>query len=173
MATDFDNLNGTLLNKTLDERFMREAINAAEFARGLDEIPIGAIIVDATGEILSVAGNRTRTDCDPTAHAEILALRQAAWVIGNYRLTDLTIYSTLEPCAMCAGALIHARIKKLVYGTPDERFGAVRSKFELCDTSSLNHKIEIVSGVLESDCRNLIQEFFQKRRQEQRMGEEG
>lgn len=166
MAINFDNLNETLLNKSSDERFMREAINAAEFARELDEIPIGAIIVDANGEILSIAGNRTRTDCDPTAHAEILALRRAAWVLGNYRLTDLTIYSTLEPCAMCAGALIQARVKRLVYGAPDERFGAVHSKFELCSSSSLNHKIEIVAGVLENDCRYLLQKFFQKRRYE-------
>lgn len=173
MFTDFDNLDETFLNHNLDEHFMREAIRAAEFARGLDEVPIGAVVADATGEIISVAGNRTRTDCDPTAHAEILALRRAAWVIGNYRLTNLTVYSTLEPCAMCAGALVQARVKKLVYGTSDERFGAVRSKFELCDASSLNHKIEIVAGVLEKDCRNLIQEFFQKRRAESRMRPEG
>ncbi|MEP6923900.1 MAG: tRNA adenosine(34) deaminase TadA [Pyrinomonadaceae bacterium] len=164
MLTDFDNF---------DERIMREAIYAAEFARSLDEIPIGAAIVDENGEILSVAGNRTRTDCDPTAHAEILALRRAAWVIGNYRLTNLTVYSTIEPCAMCAGALIHARIKRLVYGAPDERFGAVRSKFELCNTSSLNHKIEITAGILENECKNLIQDFFQQRRQELRMKAEG
>ena len=158
-ASSFDNL---------DERLMREAINAAEFAGSLNEIPIGAVIVDSAGETLSVAGNRTRTDCDPTAHAEILALRRAAWVIGNYRLTDLTLYSTLEPCAMCAGALIQARIKRLVYGATDKRFGAVRSKFALCDTSLLNHQIEIVAGVLENECQNLIQDFFQKRRREQR-----
>lgn len=164
MATDFENSS-----KTFDESLMREAIFAAEFAAGLGEIPIGAIVVDAAGEILSVAGNRTRTDCDPTAHAEILALRRAAWVIGNYRLTDATIYSTLEPCAMCAGALIQARVKKLVYGAQDLRFGAVQSQFRLCDSSSLNHKIEVVSGVLESECKDLIQTFFQRRRQEQRL----
>ncbi len=168
MMNDFDKLNETSLDHSFDERLMREAIDAAAFAANLGEIPIGAVIVNSVGEILSVAGNRTRTDCDPTAHAEMLALRRAAWVVGNYRLTDLTIYSTLEPCAMCAGALIQARIKKLVYGTADERFGAVRSKFELCDTSSLNHQIEIVSGVLENDCKSLIQQFFQKLRQEHR-----
>ena len=173
MVNDFDNLNQAQFDNDLDERLMREAIIAAEFAGELGEIPIGAIVVTAAGDIISVAGNRTRTDCDPTAHAEILALRRAAWVIGNYRLTDLTIYSTLEPCAMCAGALIQARIKRLVYGTPDERFGAVRSKFELCDTSSLNHQIEIVSGVLEKDCRNLIQQFFQQRRAQMRIKAEG
>lgn len=160
MSVDFDNL---------DERLMREAIDAAEFAGSLGEVPIGAVVVDHSGEILSVAGNRTRTDCDPTAHAEILALRRAAWVLGNYRLTDLTIYSTLEPCAMCAGALVHARVKKLIYGAPDERFGAVRSKFNLCETSSLNHQIEIVTGILEAECTNLIQSFFRMRRLEQKI----
>lgn len=147
-----------------DEFFMREALRVADFARQLEEVPIGAVIVDENGEILATAGNRTRTDCDPTAHAEIVALREAAKVIGNYRLTAATLYSTIEPCAMCAGALVHARVKRLVYGAPDERFGAVRSKFAICETSSLNHQIKVVTGVLESECRMLMQDFFQKRR---------
>lgn len=155
MTVDFDNL---------DERMMREALRHAAIAETLDEVPIGAVILDANGEILSAAGNRTRTDCDPTAHAEIIALRAAAQVVGNYRLTDASIYSTIEPCAMCAGALIQARVKRLVYGAPDERFGAVRSKFQICDSSSLNHQIEIVSGVLETECRAIMQAFFQRRR---------
>lgn len=150
-----------------DEGFMREAIIAAEFARDeFDEIPIGAVIVDENNDIIAVAGNRTRTDCDPTAHAEIIVLREAAKVIGNYRLTRLSIYSTIEPCAMCAGALIQARIKRLVYGATDERFGAVHSRFNLCDTSSLNHQMEIASGVLENECKSLMQSFFQARRQQ-------
>lgn len=156
MLTNFDNTN---------EFFMRAALAAAVSALTLDEVPIGACVAHANGEILAVAGNRTRTDCDPTAHAEILALRAAAKFIGNYRLTEMVVYSTIEPCAMCAGALIQARVKKLVYGAPDKRFGAVHSKFELCDSSSLNHQIEIVSGVLEPECRNLMQSFFQKKRQ--------
>lgn len=163
MPAEFDNLS-----ETFDERLMREALLSAEFAGSLGEIPVGAVIVDEKGEILSIAGNRTRTDCDPTAHAEILALRRAAWVIGNYRLTDVTVYSTLEPCAMCAGALVHARIKRLVYAALDPRFGAVQSQFELCNSSSLNHQIEIVSGVLEHESQRLIQDFFQKRRTEQK-----
>ena len=157
MSLHFDNL---------DAVFMREAIRAAEFVRNFDEIPIGAIIVDANGEILATAGNRTRTDFDPTAHAEIVALREAARVVGNYRLTDATIYSTVEPCVMCAGALIQARLKRLVYGAPDERFGAVHSKFQICESSSLNHQIEVVSGVLATECKKLMQDFFQKRRSE-------
>lgn len=150
----------------LDEFFMREAIRAAEFVRDFDEVPIGACVIGEKGEILATGGNRTRTDFDPSAHAEIVALREAARVVGNYRLTNATVYSTIEPCAMCAGALIQARIKRLVYGAPDERFGAVRSKFQICDSSSLNHKIEIVTGVLEKECRVLMQDFFQKRRRE-------
>jgi tRNA(adenine34) deaminase len=153
-----------------DEGWMRKAINAARFAAAeLDEIPIGAIIVSSAGELLATAGNRTRTDCDPTAHAEIVALRDAAAAIGNYRLTGATIYSTIEPCAMCAGALVQARIKRLVFGALDERFGAVHTQFQICDTSSLNHRIEIASGVLENECRQLMQEFFQRRRRELKM----
>ncbi|HEY0319579.1 MAG TPA: tRNA adenosine(34) deaminase TadA [Pyrinomonadaceae bacterium] len=146
-----------------DERWMLEALRAALEAEARGEVPIGAIVV-AGDRILAVAGNRTRTDCDPTAHAEIIALREAAQRVGNYRLTDATIYSTIEPCAMCAGALIQARVARLVYGAKDERFGAVESKFRLCDSSSLNHQMEIASGVLEAECRELMQEFFRARR---------
>lgn len=159
MTNDFENLN-----ENADAILMREALRAAEFARELEEIPIGALIVDEHGEILAASGNRTRTDFDPTAHAEIIVLREAARVIGNYRLPNVTLYSTIEPCAMCAGALIQARVKRLVYGAPDERFGAVRSNFQICDDGSLNHKIEIVSGVLEAECRQIMQHFFRERR---------
>ncbi len=147
-----------------DEFFMRKAIAAAVESEKLGEVPIGACLINENGEVLSVCGNRTITDCDPTGHAEILALREAAKKIGNYRLTELTLYTTIEPCAMCAGALVNARIKRLVFGAFDERFGAVETKFRLCDSSSLNHQIEIVSGVLSEECRNLIQNFFRKRR---------
>ena len=150
-----------------DANWMRASLNAARFAAAeLDEIPIGAVVVSRTGELLATAGNRTRTYCDPTAHAEIIALRDAAAAVGNYRLVGATVYSTIEPCAMCAGALVQARVKRLVYGAPDERFGAVRTQFQICDNSSLNHRIEIVSGVLENECRQLMQDFFQCRRKE-------
>jgi tRNA(adenine34) deaminase len=146
-----------------DDYWMRRALDAARLAQTWDEVPIGAVIVNG-GKLVALAGNRTRTDCDPTAHAEILALRAAAQVIKNYRLTDAAIYSTVEPCAMCAGALVQARVKRLVYGAPDERFGAVISRFQLCDNGSLNHQMEITSGVLEEECRVLMQNFFRARR---------
>lgn len=143
---------------------MREAIKAARDAEKLDEVPIGACLIDAAGKPLAVAGNRTITDNDPTAHAEILVLREAAARIGNYRLVDSTIYTTIEPCAMCAGALVNARVKRLVYGAADERFGAVETVFRICDSPFLNHKIEIVAGVLAKECRALVQDFFRKKR---------
>ncbi len=143
---------------------MRKAIEAAETAQSLGEVPIGACLTDSQGELLAVAGNRTISDSDPTAHAEILVLREAAGKIGNYRLTDAIVYTTIEPCAMCAGALVNARVKRLVFGAKDERFGAVESVFNICNNSSLNHQIEIESGVLAEECRNLMQDFFRARR---------
>jgi len=144
---------------------MRRALEAAVEAGERDEVPIGVCIV-YNDSLTAIAGNRTRTDCDPTAHAEILALRSAAMAVGNYRLTGATVYSTIEPCAMCAGALIQARITRLVYGAADERAGAVVSHFNICDTEFLNHRLEVVPGVLEEECRELMQQFFQRRRQE-------
>ena len=148
---------------------MRQAINAATLAQELDEIPIGACLIDKNGQILAVSGNRTRTDCDPTAHAEIVVLREAAQRIGNYRLTETTIYTTIEPCAMCAGALIQARINRLVFGAHDDRFGAVETHFKICDSSSLNHRVEITSGILAKECRALMQNFFQVKRKQLRI----
>jgi tRNA(adenine34) deaminase len=145
------------------ERWMRESIRAAREARTRDEVPIGACVV-AGGQLLSVAGNRTRTDCDPTAHAEIVALREAARKCGNYRLADAVVYSTIEPCAMCAGALIQARVKLLVYGATDEKAGAVESHFQICDAGQLNHQVAVIKGVLAAECRELMQEFFKARR---------
>lgn len=146
-----------------DERWMREALAAAHEARERGEVPIGTCIVSEE-TILAVAGNRTRTDGDPTAHAEILALREAARRLGNYRLTDAVVYSTIEPCVMCAGALIQARVRRLVYGARDERAGAVESRFRVCDTDFLNHRIELTAGVLETECKEIMQEFFRARR---------
>jgi tRNA(adenine34) deaminase len=148
----------------VDEQWMSRAIAAAHTAQELGEIPVGACIVNENDEVLAVAGNRTRTDGDPTAHAEIVALRAAAKSLGNYRLINAVVYSTIEPCAMCAGALIQARIRRLVYGARDERAGAVASRFRICDSEFLNHRIEITEGVLEAECRELMQAFFRTRR---------
>ena len=151
---------------------MREALRAAHEANERGEVPVGTCIV--SGEtVLAIAGNRTRTDQDPTAHAEIVALREAAREAGNYRLTEAVAYSTIEPCAMCAGALIQARVSRLVYGARDERAGAVESRFRICDTDFLNHRIEITAGVMEDECRELMQEFFRARRRNIRMKAEG
>ena len=153
----------TAAETALNEHWMRQALTAAREAQARGEIPIGTCIV-TDEKLLSVSGNRTRTDCDPTAHAEIVALRDASKLAGNYRLTNAVVYSTIEPCAMCAGALIQARVKRLVYGARDERAGAVESRFRICDTDFLNHRIEIVAGVLEDECRALMQQFFARRR---------
>lgn len=147
----------------VDERWMRQALAAAREAQARGEVPIGTCIV-SEDKLIALAGNRTRTDCDPTAHAEIVALREAAGKLGNYRLTGVDVYSTIEPCAMCAGALIQARVRRLIYGAADDRAGGVISRFRICDTDFLNHRIEVQSGVLEEECRTLMQEFFKTRR---------
>jgi tRNA(adenine34) deaminase len=147
-----------------DGRWMREALRAAREAAGRGEVPVGACVVGSDGALLSAAGNRTRADCDPTAHAEVLALREAARRVGNYRLTGAVVYSTVEPCAMCAGALVQARVARLVYGARDEKAGAVESVFRVCDASSLNHRMELTAGVLGEECRALMREFFRERR---------
>jgi len=149
---------------TRDEEFIKIALASAGKALALGEVPIGACLVDADGKIIATGYNRTITDSDPTAHAEILALREAAIKINNYRLTGTTLYTTIEPCVMCAGTLVNARVKRLVYGAADERFGAVETIFRLCDNERLNHRIEITSGVLADECRQLIQDFFKARR---------
>jgi tRNA(adenine34) deaminase len=154
-----------------DAHWMRQALTAAAQADERGEVPVGASVVTNDGHVLAIAGNRTRTDCDPTAHAEIVALRSAARQTGNYRLTGATVYSTIEPCAMCAGALVQARVKRLVYGARDERFGAVETKFRICDSDSLNHRMEITPGVLEGECRTLMQEFFRARRKADARGQ--
>jgi len=146
------------------ERWMREALRAARDAQARDEVPIGAVVVIGE-EMAAVSGNRTRTDCDPTAHAEIVALRETAKKIGNYRLSEAIVYSTIEPCVMCAGALIQARVGLLVYGAQDERAGAVHTHFQICSSDQLNHRVEVIKGVLEAECRDLMQDFFRARRQ--------
>ena len=143
---------------------MERALIEARRAGEAGEVPVGAVVVSSDGVLLAAAGNETISQTDPTAHAEILALRQAAAEIGNYRLSGNTVYTTIEPCAMCAGALVNARIARLVYGATDERFGAVETLFRICDSPALNHRIQITSGVLSAECRTLMQDFFRARR---------
>jgi tRNA(adenine34) deaminase len=148
---------------TSDEQFMRLALAEARRAEAAGEVPIGAVVV-VSGELLGRAGNRTITDCDPTAHAEIAALRAAAKALGNYRLTEATLYVTLEPCAMCAGAIIQARLARLVYGADDPKGGAVHSCFAILNDPQLNHHLEITAGVLAEECAATLQAFFATRR---------
>lgn len=148
----------------INESWMRMALEEARKAATLGEVPVGACLVDSNGGLISTGHNLTITVLDPTAHAEIVAIRQAAAVVGNYRLTGATMYATIEPCAMCAGALVNARIKKLVFGATDERFGGVETHFGIGVGSELNHKIEVASGLLAEECRILMRSFFQGRR---------
>ena len=152
------------MSKELDESWMRVALAAAHQAKEIGEVPIGACIVDENGRLRASGSNRTIVDSDPTAHAEILVIRHLAEATGNYRVAGATVYTTIEPCVMCAGALVNARIKRLVFGAHDERFGAVETLFRLCDNEKLNHRIEITSGVLAEECRELMRSFFRERR---------
>jgi tRNA(adenine34) deaminase len=146
-----------------DERSMREALRLAREGAGAGEVPVGAV-VSIGGEVVGRAWNAPIARQDPTAHAEILALREAAARIGNYRLENATLYCTLEPCVMCAGALIAARVARLVFGARDLRFGGIRSKFRIADSDVLNHTVEVVEGLLAAECVELLREFFEARR---------
>jgi len=142
---------------------MREALRLAADAAGLGEVPVGAVVVRG-GEVIGRGWNAPVSRNDPTAHAEMLALREAGERVGNYRLEGATLYCTLEPCVMCAGALVAARIARLVFGARDLRFGGVRSKFRVADSELLNHRVEVEEGLLAGECVELLQDFFAKRR---------
>jgi tRNA(adenine34) deaminase len=146
-----------------DEEFMREALAEAEAAREEGEVPVGAVVI-LGGEVIARGRNSVIRSCDPTAHAEIVALREAARVVANYRLTGATVYSTLEPCAMCAGAMVHARVTRLVYGAKDPKAGAVETHFGICSTGFLNHRVSVEGGILEGECGRVLQSFFRDRR---------
>jgi tRNA(adenine34) deaminase len=144
---------------------MRQAIAHAQDAARAGEVPIGCVIVhDATRSIIARAHNRRITDRDPTAHAEILAMRQAGAALGDWRLEDCTLVVTLEPCPMCAGAMINARIPRLVYGCDDPKAGAARTLYQLCDDPRLNHRVQVTAGVLAGECANLLTGFFKAQR---------
>ena len=147
----------------LDAEFMRASLAEARDAAERGEVPIGAVLT-LDNRIIARAGNRTIADCDPTAHAEIVALRAAAKIIGNYRLLGTTLYVTIEPCAMCCGAMIQARIARLVYGADDAKAGAVRSCFSVLDHPQLNHRVAVTSGVLAEDSAAVLKTFFSARR---------
>ena len=146
-----------------DLEFMQLALEEARACPDAGEVPIGAVLV-YRGEVLARGGNRTIRDCDPTAHAEIVVLREAARILGNYRLAQTTLYVTLEPCAMCAGAIVQARIPQLVYGADDPKGGAFRTCFELLTSPKLNHQVQVTSGALASEASSLLQSFFASRR---------
>lgn len=147
---------------TQDEIYMSEAISLARVAAEIDEVPVGAIIV-RDGEIIARAYNRRQTDKCATAHAEILAIEEACRRLGGWRLPRAVMYVTLEPCPMCAGALINARVERVVYGAPDIRFGAMGSLFDL-SKMELNHKIEVTAGVLSGECRTMLSDYFKAKR---------
>jgi len=152
---------------TQEQKWMQVAINLANHASSIDEIPVGAIIV-YENKIIGEGWNQPISSNDPTAHAEIMALRDAGKNIGNYRLPDATMYVTLEPCAMCAGAIVHARLAKLVYAVDDPKTGACGSVLNLLQIDEFNHKVEIENGILEDECRTLIQDFFKEKRVKQK-----
>lgn len=145
------------------ERWMRQALELAREAEAAGEVPVGCVLV-ADGEVVGKARNSPIELIDPTAHAEMLALRQAALALDSYRLRDATLYCTLEPCPMCAGALVAARVGTLVFGARDLRFGGVRSKFQIADSPLLNHRVEVIEGVLGAEATALLQGFFNARR---------
>ena len=146
-----------------DGEFMREAIELAREAERAGEVPVGAVVV-LDGKVIGRGRNAPVELHDPSAHAEMTALREAAKTLGNYRVERSTLYSTLEPCVMCAGALVAARVERLVFGARDLRFGGVRSKFRLADSELLNHRVEIVEGVMGAECAELMLRFFESRR---------
>lgn len=150
-----------------DKRFMERAFELAEQAGSIDEIPVGAVVV-ANGEIIGEGYNQSITLNDPSAHAEMIAIRQAGQAINNYRMLDCTLYVTLEPCPMCAGLLVHSRIKKLIFASSDLKTGCAGSVFNLVANEQLNHQIEVQDGLMKEECSHLLSSFFQRRRAEKK-----
>jgi len=159
-------LNTTTVSQQIrnDQQWMTEACQLAKYAAQQDEIPIGAILVTAQGERLAVGWNQSIQTHDPTAHAEIVALRAAATVVKNYRLPNTTLYVTLEPCVMCAGAIIHARIQRVVFGAYDAKMGAAGSRFDVLRDTRHNHQVECIGGILQEECSDILRQFFRAKR---------
>ena len=158
----------SVFDENFDVQMMRRALELADKAEELGEIPVGAVLVDDSGKIIGEGWNLSIVHSDPTAHAEIVALRHAAQCIQNYRLLNTTLYVTLEPCTMCAGAILHSRIKRLVFGASDAKTGAVGSRFHFFDDYKMNHSLEITGGVLQEECSRRLSAFFQKRREQKK-----
>ena len=158
----------SVFDENFDVQMMRRALELADKAEELGEIPVGAVLVDDSGKIIGEGWNLSIVNSDPTAHAEIVALRHAAQCIQNYRLLNTTLYVTLEPCTMCAGAILHSRIKRLVFGASDAKTGAVGSRFHFFDDYKMNHSLEITGGVLQEECSRKLSAFFQKRREQKK-----
>lgn len=155
--------------QTHHEMWMSIALEQAEKAAQLNEVPVGAVLVDEHNQLLAKGHNQPIVSHDPTAHAEISVLREAGRKQGNYRLLDTTLYVTVEPCVMCVGAMIHARVKRLVYGAEEYKTGAIRSSCQLLDNTPFNHQIQVTSGILASDCSTILSHFFERRRLEKRL----
>lgn len=156
----------------IDELWMHEALSLADHAENAGEVPVGAVVV-LNGEIIGEGWNHPISGHDPTAHAEIMALRDAAARIGNYRLVDADLYVTIEPCTMCAGALVHARVRRVIYGAAEEKAGVVDSNGQLLQQLWMNHCVEVVRGVLEKQCKEKISQFFKRRRAEKKAEKAG
>jgi tRNA(adenine34) deaminase len=159
-------------DRVRDEHYMRLALDQAREAEKAGEIPVGAVVV-LDGRVIGCGSNSPIGSNDPTAHAEILALRQSALTVDNYRLEEATVFSTLEPCVMCAGALVTARVRRLVFAARDIRFGAVRSKFRLADSELLNHRVQVEEGLLAAECGDLLRAFLQRVRERPLAGLDG
>ena len=155
------------MSEHTDELWMEEALREAQRAQANGEVPVGAVVVCA-GQIVGRGSNRNLLDYDPTAHAEIVALREAGRALENHRLAGCTMYVTIEPCAMCAGAMVHARVARLVYGADDVKAGAAKSVMQVVNHPKLNHQMEVTSGVLAGRCQEMVQEFFREKRSTQR-----
>ena len=167
MLTRSTGLHPAAQRDTDDRRFMGEALRVAEHAGREGDVPVGAVVV-LGGRIVGLGRNRREVDADPAAHAEIVALRQACRALGRWRVDGATLYVTLEPCPMCAGALVNARVARLVYGADDPKAGAARSLFTLCDDPRLNHRMDITAGVMAEACGGILQTFFKRARERSR-----
>lgn len=164
-------MNNKSEQESLDVFWMQHALELARRAESEGEVPVGAVVV-CNDQVIGEGWNRPIIDSDPTAHAEVMALRSAAKKINNYRLLDTTLYVTLEPCIMCTGAIIHSRVKRVVYGAFDPKAGAAESAFTILGTDCLNHKVDVENGILAAECGHILTNFFRQKREDKKRGKE-